>query len=457
MSITILLIGAFVTFFILNIILNYKIKSGLLIIWLTVILIFYSDIYYFLKDIAFIESILRHRYLVALLAISWVLLFLFIRKSSKNFTPLNHYLNVLTALFFTIELAFVIHNHFTERQWKDFISIEDKNPKIDTAAIAGKATSEHPSVYFILLDAYINSNSLKKHWGFDNSEFLSSLKGNGFHIVEHAKSNYDATIYSMPSMLNMDYLPDLSHITNEITINTICRAWLKRSAVTAEFKKAGYEFINLSFFDIHEQPSTIEFDDLMLHGLSFYKHLFKKTMPGRIMADTYHTTLKPNRAVSMVEKAGELAETHHDNPLFVYSHALMPHRPYYFDGEGILYENGLGKYPDDEQKSYLEHLKYGNKITLETVERILKAEPDATIIIQGDHGAQIFEKEEDNRLEVYNTFCAIRFASGNYQNIPEDMTPVNLFRIVLNENTGKNYPMLEDKQELWTVNQHFDS
>ena len=67
-------------------------------------------------------------------------------------------------------------------------------------------TDIKPDVYFIVLDGYAGTNSLKNNFGFDNSLFLQFLKESGFIIPEKNFSNYGWSNLTMPSILNMNYL-----------------------------------------------------------------------------------------------------------------------------------------------------------------------------------------------------------------------------------------------------------
>ena len=45
--------------------------------------------------------------------------------------------------------------------------------------------------------------------GYDNSEFLNSLRQRGFYVADCSQSNYAYTEFSLTSSLNYDYLDNL--------------------------------------------------------------------------------------------------------------------------------------------------------------------------------------------------------------------------------------------------------
>ena len=47
---------------------------------------------------------------------------------------------------------------------------------------------------------------MEKQHRYDNTPFLSELEKRGFRVVSCSSSNYLATKFSIPSIVNMDYL-----------------------------------------------------------------------------------------------------------------------------------------------------------------------------------------------------------------------------------------------------------
>ena len=66
----------------------------------------------------------------------------------------------------------------------------------------------HPDIYFILLDQYPRSDSLKLICGGDNRPFLDGLRKLGFYVADRSASNYPRTVMTIASMLNMAYLDE---------------------------------------------------------------------------------------------------------------------------------------------------------------------------------------------------------------------------------------------------------
>ncbi len=72
------------------------------------------------------------------------------------------------------------------------------------------AGRQERDIYLILLDKYTGSRLLASHYDFDNSAFENALRRRGFVVPSMARANYIHTSLALASMLNLQYLDDLS-------------------------------------------------------------------------------------------------------------------------------------------------------------------------------------------------------------------------------------------------------
>src|SRR5262249_52698324 len=104
---------------------------------------------------------------------------------------------------------------------------------------------EKPDVYYIILDAFANSHTLKDLLtGYDNHEFIDFLKSKGFYVVPEAASNYDRTHFSMSSSLNMQHIDGLVRRIGNYGMSY--DMLLQDSCTSRLFKRLGYKFVNVS-------------------------------------------------------------------------------------------------------------------------------------------------------------------------------------------------------------------
>ena len=98
-------------------------------------------------------------------------------------------------------------------------------------------------IYYIILDGYTSSDSLKKYLNFDNSEFDNFLIKKNFYIANKSRPNYAHTA-SIVSALNMEYIHFLN--SDEYTDNQITDAltqMARNNKVKNYLQSQGYKYI----------------------------------------------------------------------------------------------------------------------------------------------------------------------------------------------------------------------
>lgn len=95
-------------------------------------------------------------------------------------------------------------------------------------------------------------------------------------------------------------------------------------------------------------------------------------------------------------------------------------------------------------------LEYTNAELKKAIEAILaQSEVPPIILIQADHGPGLltdFTSSENTCLEErFSIFSAYYLPNLEHNPIPEEFTPVNLFRIIFNEYFSTDLPLLENR------------
>lgn len=147
-------------------------------------------------------------------------------------------------------------------------------------------------------------------------------------------------------------------------------------------------------------------------------------------------------------------------PKFVFAHIVSPHPPFVFDGEGTPISprygftfNDANNFPgtlDEYKTEYAGQVENVNRLLEETIDTILsQSTVPPIIILQADHGPGMltdFTSSENTCLrDRFSTFAAYYLPDAENNLVAEDTTPVNIFRIVLNEYFAANLPMLENR------------
>jgi len=312
-----------------------------------------------------------------------------------------------------------------------------------------------PDIYYIILDSYARADLLQQAYGYDNKPFISKLEEMGFYVAQCSQGNYMRTDLSLVSTLNMDYAQNLSDKFKPDTYNrTQLFELLKHSSVRKTLEAAGYKTIayETGFYwtewddaDVFLGPSLL-WSDLT----SFEELLLNTTMlrlledAGKIKASRISSNQYRGRTSYVLDSIPELVK--YPGPTFAFIHIISPHPPFVFGPDGEFTDadtflNDNQRYP---AKKYA--LGYTNQVTyLNTrMEQILdtlinESTRPPVIILQGDHGPWL--QPENKRFWILNAY----YLPGHNAELYSRISPVNSFRIVLNDYLGTTYDLLDDK------------
>ncbi len=324
-----------------------------------------------------------------------------------------------------------------------------------------------PDIYYIVLDGYLRSDLLEVLYGYDNAEFETYLKANGFIVPPDVHSNYSRTAVSIPSTLNMDYVDAFSPGLENSRFWWLMQPYIDHSRVRAILESQGYETIALGTdWSLTDNQTT----DVYLHPYpimltDFERYFLEDTAMGYLQPaikgiasvptfDTHRTIL-----VDSFAALKEIPKT--SGPKFIFGHILAPHPPFVFDENGKPVDPPGSFNTDDAdtfhgskqdyQNGYLGQVKFLNaqmKVVLDAILRQSKTPP--VIIIQADHGSGLltdFSSAENTCVkERFSPFAAYYLPGLEPDVIPANITPVNLFRTIFNEYFDAKMPILENKQ-----------
>ncbi len=347
-------------------------------------ILFYAPIYDFTLSV---WPFLRHRYLILIiLFLSTCIVYI-----NKKFN--SRLLVIISVILLLYETSNITSKVDQIKEWKTHITTDDKMPLFDCKSEVLK--SNQHNIYLLVFDAYMNPEVYKEVYRQDD-DLLTFLSSVGFDSYLNSKSSSNNTIFSMLSFFNKTPF-DQSTIKDPINQNTICRALLNNSLLVKELTNQGYSIENFSFFDISNQSAFREFDGLMVHGLSFFRLIFQRSIFGKLYFDLYH-----NYIGYQVHKhtADALLKTIRPNTSqWFYAHFLLPHRPYTFKSNGQVWQT------EQENRSeavlYQHQIQYTRLFIREFIENILQKDSLAEIMLISDHGPKDFELYE-NQKSYYN-------------------------------------------------------
>jgi len=329
-----------------------------------------------------------------------------------------------------------------------------------------------PDIYYIILDGYTRSDVLQDVYGYDNGAFIEALEERSFYIGEQSRSNYVWTMLSLTSSLNMSYLDVVAdkigsesaytYPLYELNQQNRVRSFLKEAgyrtaAVSTDYPYTDWQDAEEYFYPYKTNPSEIERFYLSMTFLgAFYDAEFSFTGKLRNLLPIPSYSTRRDRIFYAFDSISDLVDV--EGPKFVFVHILAPHPPFVVDKYGQPLEakrpysptDGLGtsRSVKDYQQAYIEQLQFINQETLKAIDLILAdSDMPKVILLQSDHGGGSLLSESVDAsclLERTSILNAYYFSNGNTGTLYPSISPVNSFRVILNEYFGTKYHMLPD-------------
>jgi len=426
-------------------------KAGIITSVILILFFSYGHIYKLIKDFKIGNFLIgRHRYLIIVFAAVFILATYFLIRTRKELHNLTKFLNVVAIILILIPSITIGVSKIKT------LSIE--NDEVYTATqeeVYDTGSQENlPDIYYIILDGYASSNTLKEFYDYDNSDLDNFLLDNNFYVASKSTSNYPNSFLSMSSSLNMEYINYLSDtLGKESNDRSVPYKMIEDSKVMNYLKLKGYKIIHFSSgwgptnynqnADLNIAISHTrwnEFNTLLIQTTvldAFEKKFFQDVGRSRVL-----NTFKGLADVNEIE-----------GRKFIFSHIVCPHPPYLFDREGDAVPKAdfdMNNWGSEQKEYYLNQLIYINKEIKNLVSEILsRSENPPVIILQADHGPRNTFAEgqypaDDMFREGMRILNAIYIPDCKYGLLYDSITPVNTFRVIFNSCFGEDYQLLED-------------
>lgn len=317
-----------------------------------IVLFNYQRIYLFIIAVFNFQNIIRHRYLISFILLFCILIIYFISKklNYNSIVFLRNFLIVINLIPF-----FFVFKSFNYNSENVFYQNIVQSQRIE---------EKGPNIYFIILDMYPSNKVLKNVFKFDNYDFQNELRKIGFNIFENSLTNYNRTLLSISSTLNMEYhnlnlLKSLNqnsfeYLHKQIDNNRISKILIKEG-YEYYYYDGGYFRLNkisnnrfyLSYSNNNGLLNSFNSSDnnffLLFVNLSFLSPFSEKIK--LISTDVYRAKINYvfNSLPSIVNKTNKKK--------FIVSHLISPHPPYLFgeNGEKIYFDENC---VDEKEKIY---------------------------------------------------------------------------------------------------------
>jgi len=318
-----------------------------------------------------------------------------------------------------------------------------------------------PNIYYIILDGYGRADVLRDIYHYDNRPFLQYLTRKGFHVVPQAQAGYCQTALSLAAGLNMEYLDRVAARVG-VSSNDLAplAKMIEHNRLFKLLRPRGYRIVA---FSSEYAPLDLRSADIYLGGRSRLTEFQRVTLattplPVLLGAGALESNYQPH-AQAVLYTFEHLADTTRlKPPVFVFAHIMCPHPPFVFGPDGPDTPREL-RFRKDELREYVEQVQFVNRQTQRAVDALLAAARWPTvIIIQSDHGPSSrtdwFSVERTDARERLGALVACYLPGGDLR-LDDDLSSVNLFRIVLNRYFGANLPLLPNDSYYSTSGQPY--
>lgn len=398
-------------------------------------------------------------------AASLVLLVVFVRRSARNWAGATQFLNAFALLAVSVSLIGLWMGHRGD-------SGDGATALGELAPVSIPENAERPpDIIYIIADAYGRHDVLLEEYGYDNIAFVEALEERGFYVARESRSNYNYTRFSIPSSLNFQYT---NGISTELGGDTSSTQLIRENRLVPYLREHGYETVSFETgytetedigADRYLKPpvSISEFQNVLINATPLRSivsrlHAYKEDKLGQRYSQY---DLHRERVIFTLDELKALKPD--ERPRFTFAHMVFPHWPFVFD------ENLNPTYPtirfslkaefrsweaptkEEFRTGYVKQLQAFNKLMLPTLDTLLENNPNAVVILQADHGPR--ERSIDNAPRDWATYQGEEFPILNAYRFPDDrheqalyptITPVNSFRIVLNQYLDAKLELLED-------------
>lgn len=402
----------------------------------------------------------------ALLGAIWLLLLLLGMMVKWKIKDIHAFTNLLNGMGAALLVFPVLQIAIFLAQTGTVVNTGRVPPLMDQSSSSQRAEEASlPDIYYIILDGYGRSDILQELYGYDNSEFIRFLRESGFTVTADSHSNYAHTTLSLASSLNLEYVGDIYSVDGDTQSREPLVELIKHSEVRTFLENRGYKTIA---FQTGSGDTMITDADIFIS----YRPSIVNDLEGLLITSSALRMFgeKVNNLFSPFTCLGHQGSIRNiftnlalipsiPGPQFVFAHIMSPHPPFVFgpDGDrivqgecsgfdGSLFEGSSAEYRD----GYRGQVEYITELIQDAVEKILaRSTTPPIIIIQSDHGPGLFMDFDSSE----NTCIRERFSILNAYYLPGmdsdrlygTVTPVNSFRIVLNNYFDTDLPLLEDK------------
>jgi len=320
-----------------------------------------------------------------------------------------------------------------------------------------------PDLYFLVLDGYANGKVLQEFYGFDNTDFLTHLREQGFQVHDNARSNYALTALSLAATLNFEHMTDVASDAGSASNDLrVPQRMIRTARAFRELRSLGYSVVHFSSGWESTDTSAVADIAIPCGPVSEFLLTLARTSLLRLLDE--YTQIIGGRAASRVNcifsRLTDLPRG--QQPMAVFAHILSPHPPFVFAADGTVRAQGVVQSGPDgwhDKNAYVQQLRYINFRVQVLVGALALRGRQPVVVIQSDHGPASSGGWETSdprlireRMQILNAILI----PGSSAIVPPDLTPVNTFRFLFNHYFNAKLDMLPNTTYFSTYEAPYD-
>jgi len=419
-----------------------EISALFLCVPLTIFLLLTTSIWFDDLFPSILQNDVRFRFIFYVL--EFLIIFLFVRQ--LVYSPKVRM--VFLVLFMTGTLLPAVSISFYLPTLVEYDKSEEG--KVRPSFFGDKISKQTQNIYYIILDEQSSFDGLNKLYGFDNlgfGELEKEFSELNFHHIKAARSSYNLTYLTLASIFDMEY--SATERTNKYkNRNAMFPSMMgEHNNLTKLLGENGFSF-NWTGNDwgpcrarewiqckgktsphLYTQQVFYEF----IPALSDFEHI-KEKIKNRLIEKLNESSIVESNTpkTRQIRQFLEEFEYQPNKRSFNFIHEYAPHSPYRYNADCTKLkktsDTGDISKAEIDQSNYLKTSFCALRSALAASKKIASEDPNAIIVIQGDHGANLELGEGSTdalwkmRLEDVspeNDMVALRMGIVNLIRVPE--------------------------------------
>ncbi|MDR0756030.1 MAG: hypothetical protein LBE99_03920 [Puniceicoccales bacterium] len=265
------------------------------------------------------------------------------------------------------------------------------------------------NIYWIVCDAYVSRFTLQRYYNYDNAPFYDQLQALGFNAPDGHTKHYP-TLRALNTYLQnvvVEHSPTLSSLTlhymlKQTPLFKVCKehGWI------LHILEPRFPFLrhleNIQPLEPFVTSILKEFVYTCFHHNLWLKSILSSSLNKDLFARHQRINKK---MLHIIPKS--------DSKHFYYIHIDCPHAPFILHADGSFNDDRdsviwganevspSGYTAETYQKRYVNQVQALNSKLIAWLQYIIHVDPEATIILQGDHGTFMTSQEEEHQALLF--------------------------------------------------------